>query len=156
MMKFKKLLLFLSSFFATLESFFLAVSIFLLACFYQITTTVVLLSFACRTNLSNVQSSLRFFYRVSLTTISPQAVTNPPSTCCCFCTGRKRSFRVIGRNCPACGLHQASQEKRPWLHSMTARYNCAVERFPSHIHVVKEQWSNNRWTEHFVVSWRFR
>ena len=77
-----------------------------MACLHQMTTTVVYPSFVCRKHLSNVTSALRICRGTSLTDISPQAVTKQPSTRCCYYEGRKRSFRVIGRNCPVCGLHQ--------------------------------------------------
>jgi len=59
-MKLTKLLLFLSSLFATFECFNSGWFYFLLTCFHQMKITVVFLSVACRTHLSNVQPKLRF------------------------------------------------------------------------------------------------
>jgi len=91
-----------------------------------------------RTNITQrcvfaVKSALRFFRGTSLTNISPQGFTNPPSTRC-FYTGRKRSFRVIGRHCPACGLHQGLLGKRgldcvPWQLDTIVLFNVFTPTF---------------------------
>jgi len=106
-----------TAFFETLDSFLLAGSIYYLPFFYQMTTTVVWLSFAYRTHLLNVQSTLRFCWGTSLTSRHNLLLSRHQRAVSTTYTGRKRLFRVIGRYCPACGLHHRGEhgQDQKWI-----------------------------------------
>jgi len=102
MMNFQKLLLFLSSFFTTFDSLF-GWFYFLL---FSSDNNHCCFLFFCLPNISlkrTIQYCVLAKKHHSLTFRHKLLLNRHPTRC--FCTGRKCSFRVIGRNCPACGLH---------------------------------------------------